>query len=647
MPSASGSIVAEAGRPGNRLVVATAGHVDHGKTSLVRALTGVDTDRLPEEKRRGISIELGFAELFGAGVSFVDVPGHERLVHTMIAGASGVEHVLLVVAADEGVMPQTREHLAVCAVLGIRHALLALTKSDLVDEETLALCEAEASTAARELGIDVEGVFRTSVLTGAGVSELRTALSELPRRSGTPAPAQHALLAIDRTFTMPGAGTVVTGTLTRGELWREREVFVVGSGQRRPTSCRRLQVHGRDAMRVRAPSRVAVNLSRLKPAEVPRGAMLSSDEGLCLSRRFGVELRVLPGVDGELVPGRSLVVHLGTARVAGRIVWRSASLAELRLERPLPAAAGLIAVLRSSKRGAFGRVLGGARLLDAEAEGARGKSQRELTARAWNALAAGSIAQGLTGLLRARAPRTLSVATLERRVGLEPGTAASRVTGELERGELVSVGERWALGASVTELVTVAARELERFHEREPHATGLSRETLRDLLLRQSDDVLADLVLSTLVENGRAVAMEGGLVALPQALAQGAKERNAVRARVAERLGAAGLEGAPENDLAAAAGVSGEQTRVALGELVRAAQARRLGSLWFAEAALERLRQRVREHFLRKPTLSVPELKALAGVSRKQAIPLLEQLDREGTTRRKGDDRVAGAKREG
>jgi selenocysteine-specific elongation factor len=392
---------------------------------------------------------------------------------------------------------------------------------------------------------------------------------------------------------------------------------------------------------------VAVNLSRLKPADVPRGALLSSDGSLCLSRRFGVELRVLPGAEGELVPGRSLIVHLGTARVPGRIVWRTAGVAELRLERPLPAAAGLCAVLRSSsKRGAFGRVLGGALVLDADAEGARGKAQREITARAWTALAAGSVAEGLGGLVRARAPRTLSIATLEQRVGLEPGSAALQLQRELERGEIVSSGERLALGASLAELVDLAAAELARFHERAPHAAGLSRETLRDVLLRRSDAALAELVLTTLLEGGRAAARAGGLIALPRVLAQGAEERNVVRQRVAERLRAAGLEGADEREVSAAAEVSEERARAALGELARSEQARRLGSLWFDEAALEGLRQRVRQHFSRKPTLSVPELKALAGVSRKQAIPLLEQLDREGTTRRKGDDRVAGTRPE-
>jgi selenocysteine-specific elongation factor len=341
-------------------------------------------------------------------------------------------------------------------------------------------------------------------------------------------------------------------------------------------------------------------------------------------------------------------VHLGTARSPGRIVWRSATVAEIRLERPLPAAAGLVAVLRGSdKRGAFGRVLGGAVLLDVDAERTRGKQQRELTARAFHSLSTGAIGEGLLDLLRARAPRSLAIDVAEHRVGLEHGAARALVAQLVEKGELVSTGQRWLLGSSLSELTSRAVRELERFHREQPHAPGLSRETLRDALVRAGDVTGAELVLDRLIESRRAVTLDGGLLAVPRALDEAAADRNTTRERVAERLLAAGLAGAVENDLAAATDITIPQARATLSDLARRAEARRLGGLWFSEVALAGLRQRVREHFARKPTLSVPELKTLAGVSRKQAIPLLEELDREGVTRRRGDDRVAGTKASG
>ncbi len=247
-------------------VIATAGHVDHGKTSLIRALTGTDTDRLPDEKRRGISIELGFAELPDAGISFIDVPGHKKLVHAMIAGVGGVDGVLLCVAADDGVMPQTREHLHICKLLDIRRAVVALTKADLVDDEMLELAEADARSTLEELGIEAIGVVRTAVTDGRGLPELGALLGQLSAATPPRGASQRAWLPVDRVFSVKGAGTVATGTLTRGSLTLGAPVFVATARGVRESACRGLEVHGRSVGAATAPCRAAVNLARLEVA---------------------------------------------------------------------------------------------------------------------------------------------------------------------------------------------------------------------------------------------------------------------------------------------------------------------------------------------------------------------------------------------
>jgi selenocysteine-specific elongation factor len=333
------------------LTVGTAGHIDHGKTALVRALTGRDTDRLAEERRRGMSIELGFAELdLGKRrLSLVDVPGHERFVRTMIAGAAGIDLFLLVVAADDGPMPQTHEHLAVLRALGIAHNVVALTKIDLVDEEAREL----AAAAAAELAPGAP-LVEVSSATGEGIEELRAALAEVAaeaeredaRRDAVGEPVLH----VDRVFTVAGHGTVVTGTLWSGRIVRGQRVTVLPS--RREARVRSIEVHDQ-ALEVAEPhQRVALNLGGVERGEVARGDVIASEAaGVSVTHRLDVDL----GTGGEPETGHSAAailaepraqVHLGTRDSAARVVDLGGGGAQLRLERPLLARAGDRVVIR-------------------------------------------------------------------------------------------------------------------------------------------------------------------------------------------------------------------------------------------------------------------------------------------------------------
>ena len=301
------------------IIVGTAGHIDHGKTALVRALTGTDADRLPEEKERGITIDIGFAELeigdthFG----FVDVPGHERFVKNMLAGASGIDLVMLVIAADEGVMPQTREHFEICRLLGLRHGIVVLTKSDLVDEETLELAKLDAAELVAGSSLENAPMVAVSSVTAAGIDELKTLLVQ----SGASVSARNkdrvTFLPIDRSFTVKGFGAVVTGTLASGDIAEGIDLELLPEVRR--VRVRGVQTHGRSVKTARAGQRTAVNLAGIDHGELSRGMVLCRPGVFRPTQIFDAETEVLEGVSRSLRSRQRVRIHIGTAEVLARI----------------------------------------------------------------------------------------------------------------------------------------------------------------------------------------------------------------------------------------------------------------------------------------------------------------------------------------
>jgi selenocysteine-specific elongation factor len=635
--------------PARRAVFATAGHVDHGKTALVRALTGTDTDRLPEEKRRGISIELGFAELGEDRISFIDVPGHRKLVHAMIAGASGVDALVLVVAADDGVMPQTREHLHVARLLGVHRVLVALTKSDLVDAETLALAEADVRGALAELGLEPFDVVHTSVQTGLGLDALRSALRRLARSLPALAETARAWLPIDRVFSVKGAGTVVTGTLTRGRLAVGQAVSVHTGAGALGSTCRGLEVHGRAVDRVGAPTRVAVNLGKLGKDDVRRGDVLAVEPVLPIARGMDVVLHAAPGAERELRSGSPAVIHIGTARASARITFLADGLAHLSLEEPLVCIGGVGFVLRgfASDR-SRGAVIGGGRVLDADAPPVpppRDRTARERRERMLAFARDGRLRDAGVVMVDLGAPRPVEGERVESRLGVEPGVTQEWFATDQSPDGVVSVGNgrTWTSVRAQRDLTRMAV-DLTLMHQtRAPHEPGVSVETLRAALAERAGRDAADAAIDRAVAAGELVLQSQGLACTPAfgATQQARSEGDA--GHVLEVITLARLEGPSDAEVTARGGLSADATRAALTRLSAEARARRLGGLWFAESALAELRGALREYFRGQGALTMAGFKELAGVSRKQAIPLLEQLDREGSTKRSGDVRLAGS----
>jgi selenocysteine-specific elongation factor len=627
-----------------RYVVGTAGHVDHGKTALVRALTGVDTDRLPEEKRRGISIELGFAPLDlggGARASVIDVPGHRRLVRAMIAGAIGIELVLLVVAADEGVMAQTREHVAVCDLLGIRRAVVAVTKCDLVDASLAELAGEEARAL---LGTQWRAeVVACSAKTGQGVERVREALARALAELAAPPERKHARLGVDRVFTVRGVGTVVTGTLVEGSVAVGDALYVVGREKVIETAARGLHVHDAAVERASAPTRLAVSLAGVPLDAVKRGDVVTSDARLRATRVVDVVLREA----GALKRGVSVTAHVGTASTSARVDALQATdagrVARLTLEQPLVVVGGDRVVLRGSNvDAAAGAVLGGGVVIDARPER---KMAREARHAVGEALASGDARRAMEALVAAAAPRPIAREAIARRFAIDEDALAAEGNRLAKSGEVVKLGDRGWVDAAALEALVMRARALVSEHHRAfPLDRGMPVETLRERLASAAGrDAAEEAIVRARVKRSPgddAIAVDGDVARM----AGGAASANADLAKRVESartaIEAAEVHGATEHAVVEATGAKPAEARAILAKLAREGIVVHAGDLWFATRVVDDAQRRLVDHFSGARRLTVIEFKQLSGLARKQAILLLEHFDRVGLTRRDGDARV-------
>jgi len=616
------------------LVLGTAGHIDHGKSALVLALTGTDPDRWQEEKRRGITIDLGFADLTlddERVLSFVDVPGHERFVRHMVAGATGIDAVIMVVAADQGVQPQTREHLEICRLLGIERGVVALTKSDLVDADLLEVVALEVRELLEGTFLEDAPIVSVSSRTGEGLDDVRGALAGLfdavAPRSATGVPR----LPIDRAFVMRGFGTVVTGTLVSGALATGDEVVVLPSQRR--GRVRGLQVHHAAVERVHAGQRTAVNLQGLDCSDVPRGATLTGPGALWSTRRVWANVTLLDQAPQSLRRGGPVRFHQGTCERAARFrvleTGDDGTLrVELYLEEPAVLAPGDRFILR---RPAPVDTVGGGTIVDARpprpkeaTETAFGEDALELdTALVLRLDRVGAAGRDLDGLA---AELAVTQQQLE-----------ERLTDLRQQGTIVRAGARLFDGQTWQELQQAATEHLEQFHEREPLRTGISREELRARVAKTMPQDAWRQLLEQIAAAGGA-RLDADKVALARhEVVLGGSERE-----LAERIDRAFLEGGLEPpELAEAVGKPPDASAkkivdllIARGSLVRIQD----GKLFHA-GALQALVAKLAAYATESRTIDVAGFKTLAGITRKNAIPLLEHFDAQRITRRVGNNR--------
>jgi selenocysteine-specific elongation factor len=628
------------------IIIGTAGHIDHGKTALVKALTGIDADRLEEEKRRGITIDLGFAHLEMTAANgeklrlgFIDVPGHERFVRNMLAGVGGIDLVLLVIAADESIKPQTREHFEICRLLSIPRGITVITKSDLVDEETLSVVRLEIEDFVRGSFLDSarSPMVAVSSLKGAGLEELKQEIARLAAE--IPARDSDALfrLPIDRVFVMKGFGAVVTGTLIAGKIGKEEEVEVFPARKR--ARVRGVQVHGASAEQAMAGQRTALNLAGVQVEELARGMTLAAPGTLEPTQRIEVQLSLLK--DAKLLKNRARVhLHAFSSETIAEVALYDhpelkpggTAFAQLRTADPLLLLPGDRAILRQ-----FSPVvtIGGAIVLDSFPL-ARQKNVDRLAF--LKIMAEGTREQTVLARIGRRQQEGLTLAAAVRETGLKPTVLQPMVSALAQQKRIVQAGDCFVAAEVFSRSRERASAVLDTFHKANPLVAGMGKEELREKLgLRAPvlEAVLADLGREKKIDiAGEQVRLAGRGVELKDEEAK-AKEQ------IERAFANAGLKVPPMKEVLASLPVDKTRAQKLVTLLLRDRVLIKLADeLVFHRSALEQLRRLMAEQKAMSPKIDVGRFKDLIGVTRKYAIPLLEYLDQQRITRRVGDERI-------
>ncbi len=646
-----------------RAIVGTAGHIDHGKTSLVLALTGIDCDRWAEEKARGITIDLGFAHLAEGGiqVGFVDVPGHERFLHNALAGLGGIRVMLLVVAADEGVKPQTREHLAICSLLGIPAALVALTKADLVSPDLIELAHLEVDELLAATPFSGAPVLAVSSTTGEGVPELKTALLAMAARHAVAAePERPARLPIDRAFHLRGLGVVVTGTLAAGRIRAGDllELLPPVAGLDGAVRVRSIQVHGEARDEALAGERTSLQVTGAALDDLRRGQQLGAPGAFAPTTSILARCTLLDDAPGALHGFSPVRLHLHSGEALGRLrpltaaaggapgapaaPSRSGELApgqeglvEIRLQTPVVAVRGDRVILR---RPSPATTLGGGVVLDPAWRRHRGARLPQ----ALGALDAGP-AQALAFWTLEAGESGLDAAAAGRRLGQPPAQAAAQLAALARDARLVDVpeapghGRRWIAPAAVERVTERARRVLKEFFERDRLADGMPKAEAARRILRGGGAALQTTYFAWL-EAQKVLALQGDRVVMPGRSAQLSGEESQLAAAVMERFERAGLAPPSPGEVRQELSAKPQILEGVLRHLVTRGRLVRLpGGLMIAAAAVAEVRQKLLAAAWDR--FSVPQFKDHFDLTRKWAIPLLEHLDAIGATRRLGDDR--------
>jgi selenocysteine-specific elongation factor len=627
------------------MIVGTAGHIDHGKTALVKALTGVDADRLPEEKKRGITIDLGFAYRplpSGEVLGFVDVPGHERFVHNMLAGAIGIDYVLLIVAADDGPKPQTLEHLQIVDLLGLSRGLVAITKTDLVDVAQLAKVEAQVRALLAPTSLAGADIVPVSAITGDGVPEIERRLIDAAAETARQ-PKGRFRLAVDRVFTLAGAGTVVTGTVFSGSVAVEDRVLL--SPSKLEARVRSLHVQNQPAQRGTVGQRCAVNLAGAAIAKdkVKRGEWLLDPALHAPTERIDAELRLLPGEIRSLKHWTPVHLHLGAAHAMARIALTAdepvkpgaTALVQLVLDQPLGALHGDRFIVRDQSAQ---RTIGGGRVLDPFPP-PRGRRRPERLA-ALDALRHDEPAAALAALVGVD-PGWVDLDRFGLAWGLTPeeltkaaadSKAKLAVDGETRLG---FSAKRWG------EFATAATGGLAAHHKAQPESPGLDIERLRALLPGKPPKPVAQVVAASLLRE-RAIELEGTWHRLPGHSVRLGPQEERLWGRIAPLLRAGKFDPPRTRDYAKATGAREDEIRKLLKRLARMGRLVELGADRFFELpkAAELLRHaQAAEKAAPDNWFTAAHLRDRIGTGRKVAIEILEQLDRLGVTIRRGDAR--------
>jgi selenocysteine-specific elongation factor len=634
------------GKAMKHVILGTAGHIDHGKTALVKALTGVDTDRLKEEKERGITIELGFTSLdlpSGIRLGIVDVPGHERFVKHMVAGIWGIDLVALVIAADEGVMPQTKEHLDICRLLKVKKGLIVLTKIDLVDRELLELVKEEVKDTAETTFLKGAPTLAVSSTTGEGIPQLISTLDLLAKEVEERSSDGLFRLPIDRVFVMKGFGTVVTGTLISGSLSLGETVEILPSGLE--GKVRNLQVYNRPVEKAVAGQRTAVNLQGIEASAIERGDVLVRSHTLTPTQLIDVYLEYLPNAPRPLRHRTKQRFHIGTNLTTAsfflldreELAPAEAGYVQLRLDRPVVALPHDRFVIRGS---GVVQTLGGGVVLDAHPAKHKRFSSSVIEDLGLHKDGTGGQTIGLHILRSGMGGITFE--DLLNRVAVPPHEVETILRKMIERGDILLVDSERLKVIDVHQyqrLREMALNQLRSFHQRFAMKSGLAKEELRTKLPVEQDVKLFQILLNELIQS-REVVLEKDKLRLPDHQISSVDEKGLVK-RVEEAVLKGGLQPPSSKELSEEWSEEEEKVRSVLEHLVHEGVLVKIKSgMVFHRIHFENLREKLITYLKRNKEITTPQFKEITGASRKYAIPLIEYFDQIKLTLRLGEKRV-------
>lgn len=628
------------------IVIGTAGHVDHGKTCLTRALTGVDTDRLKEEQKRGITIEIGFAQLTlpnGQTASIIDVPGHEKFIRNMLVGAAGMDVVLMVIAADEGFMPQTREHLGILSLLGVQNGIIVVTKADMVEPEWLEAIEEEAREDVQGTFLQDAPIIAVSSYTGQGIQELKQLVVDLVEGAEQRNQDRPFRLPVDRVFSVDGFGTVVTGTLVEGSLALGDEVCVY-PGEKK-ARVRGLQNHDKSADRVSAGMRVAVNLSGVDKADLKRGDTLAKPGSMLLSQQMDVQLSMLKDAPYPIKNDSRLHFHHGSRELVCKCVLLGrdtleageTGFAQLRFTEPVAAKNGDHFVVRFFSPTV---TVGGGVLLNVAPQRHKRNDPNILEGLA--ARASGSSERQVVQALRDAGVSMLKRAELAKAAGLTEGELDEPLAQLLDEGRAVDLGGRYMDHDAVEGLWDKTVQLLSAYHKAQPLQPGMNRGEFRGKLLPKAPAASVDALVDYLAQH-RGLRLEGPTIALPDFQVVWNSFYTDLRRQIDGIYGKAGLTTDNLDDILAGFGKKQDGARQVVQRLLYDGDLVALTpQILVCRAAYDRALQTLYGLFEGKPELTLGEARDALGVSRKYALALLEYWDSAGITRKTGDLRTLG-----
>lgn len=627
------------------VIIGTAGHVDHGKTALIKALTGIETDRLAEEKKRGITIELGFAHIEwadGTQAGIVDVPGHEKFIKNMLAGAGGIDLAMLVVAADEGFMPQTVEHLNILTLLGIKDGLIVITKKDMVDDEWLDMIKQDVKERAKGTFLEGKPVMCVSAYTGEGIAELKEELHKLVGKAGEKNMRAAFRLPIDRVFSVDGFGTVVTGTLIEGSMSEGDAAELVPSGAQ--TRIRNLQVHGTTVKTAYAGQRVAVNLAGLKKADVQRGDCVAKPNTVRVSRMLDVKLMNLKNSGRVITNDMQVHLYHGSAVMLAKVVLLEqdalqpgeSGYAQLRMTEPIAAKNGDRFVVRFYSP--LETIGGGVILDDAPV---RHKRNVPSVIAALKIKEGGSAADRVLQLIDEAGMTLPTAAKLNAKLNIDAEELCSELCELTDSGRAVEPIEgRYISSRALDAAADGAKAALNAYHKQNPLHAGMKAAELRQKAFRNVEQAAADAIIAELCREG-AVKRAGERFADAEFEVHYTKKQTAIRKKLLDYYGAAGIEPATVDEVMATFQINERNdfkqvldSVVSGGDIVMLTP-----QICYSRESYEKACDAAKAHFAGHDTITLAEFRDAMATSRKYALAVLEYFDKNGITRKDGDFR--------